>query len=133
VIDRRPLLKALVTRDKRVIGDFLRHQNASLFAQRNGINQQFMRMMQAAGVVRADVDPKQVAYVLNCIRAGMIFVEELMPPEDILPLEDVIGGLADFIERAFAPEGGGDSEAGKQVIRSIVNALQEQWAQGRLI
>lgn len=133
VIERRPLLKALMTRDKRVIGDFLRHQSAGLFSRRNAMSQEFVRLMQSAGVVRADVDPRQVAYVLSCIRAGMIFVEELMPPEEIPPLEDAIAGLADFIERAFAPEGGGDSEAGKQVIRSLARALQDRWAQGKLV
>ncbi|MBI5671136.1 MAG: TetR/AcrR family transcriptional regulator [Chloroflexi bacterium] len=132
VIERRPLLKALITRDKRVIGDFLRHQSAALFSRRNTMSQEFVRLMQQAGVVRADVDPKQVAYVLSCIRAGMIFVEELMTPEEIPPLEEAIAGLADFIERAFAPEGGGDSQAGKQVIRALAAALQDRWARGKL-
>lgn len=133
VIEQQPLLKALITRDQRVIGDFLRRQDATLYAQRSGFNQEFIRLMQTAGVVRADVDPQMVAYVLNCIRAGMVFVEELMPPEQVPPLAAAIGGLADFIERAFAPPGGGDSEAGKQVIRSIVAALQSHWSQGKLM
>ena len=46
--------------------------------------------MQSAGVVRADVDPRQVAYVLNCIRAGMVFVEELMPPGVVPELQQTL-------------------------------------------
>lgn len=133
VIERRPLLKALMTRDKRVLGDFFRRQDAALFARRNGFSLEFVRLLQAAGVVRAELDPKQVAYMLNCIKAGMVFIEELLPPEELLPLDEAVNAVADFLERSFAPDGGGDSEAGKQVIRSIASALQTQWVRGRLL
>lgn len=133
VIERRPLLKALMTQDKRVLGDFFRRQDKALFARRNGFSLEFVRLLQSVGVVRADIDPRQVAYMLNCIKAGMVFVDEMMPVEELLPLDEAMNSVADFIERAFAPEGGGDSEAGKAVIRSIASALQTQWAQGKLI
>ncbi len=132
-IQERPLLRALVTQDKRVLGDFLRRQDAALYAQRGGISREFVRLMQQAGVVRADIDPVMVAYVLNCIRAGMVFVDDLMPPDQVPPLDEAINGLADFIERAFAPPGGGDSIRGKQAIRSMTAVLQGHWAQGRLM
>lgn len=133
VIERRPLLKALMTQDKRVLGDFFRRQDTALFARRNGFSLEFVRLLQSVNVVRPDLDPKQVAYMLNCLKAGMVYVDELMPSEDILPLDEAVNTVADFVQRAFAPEGGGDSEAGKQVIRSIASALQERWAKGELI
>ena len=133
VIERRPLLKALMTQDKRVLGDFFRRQDTAMFARRNGFSLEFVRLLQSVGVVRPDLDPKRVAYMLNCMKAGMVFVDELMPVDNILPLEEAFDTVADFIERAFAPEGGGDSEVGKLVIRSIDSALQERWAKGELL
>jgi TetR/AcrR family acrAB operon transcriptional repressor len=44
-----------------------------------------------------------------------------MPPFDAL-----IEGIGEVMERALAPEGGGDSEVGKAIVRRIAAAARQQ-------
>lgn len=132
VLLTRPLLKALIVQDKHTLGDFMRRQNPELFQRRNLFNQDFIRLMQGVGVIRPDIDPQVAAYLLGTLRAGMLYIEQFVPVDQLPPLEAALAGVADFIQRALAPEDGGDSEAGKRVIRGLLERLQTQWAQGRL-
>lgn len=132
VLARRPLLRALVSSDRRVLGDFLQRYDPSLFARRMTLNQDFIRLLQAAGAVRADVDPQTIGYILACLRYGYLLLPDLAPPEHTPPVEAVIEALADFLERALAPAGGGDSEAGKQIVRQLMAGVMQQWEQGKL-
>jgi TetR/AcrR family acrAB operon transcriptional repressor len=132
VMLKRPMLKALMTQDRRILGDFMRRQDRSLLKRRNIMSAEFIRLMQEAGVVRADLDADLAAYLLACLRLGMIYIEEMLDADQIPSLERAVPALTDFIERSLAPEGGGNSEAGKRIIRNMLAALQEQWAQGQI-
>lgn len=132
VMLKRPMLKALMTQDRRILGDFMRRQDRSLLKRRNIMSAEFIRLMQEAGVVRADLDADLAAYLLACLRLGMIYIEEMLDADQIPSLERAVPALTDFIERSLAPEGGGNSEAGKRIIRNMLAALQERWAQGQI-
>ena len=43
------------------------------------------------------------------------------------PFDAVFETIATMMDRAFTPEGGGNSEAGKAVIRRITQAAREQF------
>jgi AcrR family transcriptional regulator len=112
-----PLLKALLTRDRRVLGDMLRNQRSShLFKAGSGFTRDFIQELQAQGVVRDDLTTQQVLYLMGIIRFGLLVVDEHLLPDDVLPLDEIGPALAEFLDRGLSPDGGGDRTLGKEMI-----------------
>lgn len=129
VLGRRPLMAAMFRHDRRLLGSALRRPDGPLrdFQQRGGPSPryEFVQAMQAAGAVRADIDPKVIAHVMNMLAFGLVSMDGVVPPEETPPLDDLIAGIAALMDRALAPPGGGDREAGKAIVRRIVAAAQQ--------
>ena len=87
--------------------------------------------LQEVGVIRQDVDAKIVAHIMNMLAYGLVGMDEVMAAADIPPTEDIVEGIADFMDRALTPEGGGDSEAGKAIFRNIFEASRRQMEPSR--
>ena len=125
-LDASPVMAVLVRRDQEVFGRYLRKPDN--FFQRYGSGQltrhEIVDWLQKAGVVRADVDPKVVAHVMNLISLGWVSVGEVFPAESVPPNEDVIVGLADLMDRALTPPEGADREAGKAVLDELYAAAR---------
>ena len=47
--------------------------------------------------------------------------------QDIPPLQDIIEGIADLMDRALTPAGGGNSEAGKVIIKQLAETTRHQF------
>ena len=107
-------------RDRRVIGSYLRQPNNPLTSmQPESFGVDFLRALQAAGAVRADVDPEITSHILDILSYGLVTVGDFKNPEDLPPFERVMDTLADMLDRLLTPEDGGNSEAGKAVIRAL--------------
>ncbi len=124
-----PFMSALFRQDARVLGNYLR-KPGNLFQslrQQQGESERyiFVKMMQEAGAIRQDLDAKVIAHVMDILAYGLVGMKDLLPQDDIPPLEDVIEGIAAIMDRALTPADGGNSEAGKAIVRQIVE-------QGRL-
>jgi AcrR family transcriptional regulator len=118
-------IMALYGRDQRVLGSLLqRPEMQGLVAQRMAISRVFLEQMQAAGMVRADVDIHTVAYVLNSLQYGFLKIHEIIPPEQAPPLHEAVAVVAEMLDRMLSPPGGGDSETGKRVIREIAGRIR---------
>lgn len=116
-------IATIFRQDERVLGSYLR-QPTNLFKhpQKARVSRfTFVQMMQDAGAIRQDIDPKVVAYIMNLLAFGLVTMNDILPQESIPPTEDVIEGIADIMDRALTPETGSNSEAGKAVINQIVN------------
>jgi TetR/AcrR family acrAB operon transcriptional repressor len=126
-------LAAMFKRDERVLGSYLRQPN-NFFQNPDRIQAnryEFVKMMQEAGAVREDIDAQVVAYIMNLLLYGLVAMGDIMPQEDMPPLDTVIEGIAEIMDRALTPTTGGNSEAGKQVVQQIVAArLQRHEAEG---
>lgn len=121
-------LAAMFKRDERVLGSYLRQPN-NFFQNPSRIQAnryKFVKMMQEAGAVRGDIDAKVVAYIMNLLLYGLVAMGDIMPQEDIPPLDTVIEGIADIMDRALTPVIGDHNEAGKQVLQQIVAARLHQ-------
>ena len=122
-----PFMSAMFRQDGRVLGNYLRKPN-NLF--RNGQSQstryEFVKLMQEAGAIRQDVDPKVTAHIMNMLAYGLVAMDEIMAKQEIPPTDDIIEGIADMMDRAFTPADGGDSEAGKAVLRRISEIGRKQ-------
>lgn len=121
---------AMFKQDSRILGSYLRKpDNFFRRDHRQSVRYEFMKMMQEAGAIRRDADPRITAHIMNMLAYGLVGMGDVMDPSDIPPTEDVVEGIADFMDRALTPEDGGDSEAGKAIIRRIVVEARQKIAQ----
>lgn len=128
VIDQTPLMAVIMRQDGAILGNYLKKKdNFFVKNQRQGIRHEFVAMMQAAGAIRQDLDPKVVAHIMDMISFGMVTIAEFVPTEQIPPTDEVIKGIADFMHRALTPEQGADSETGKRILRQLYTEAQKDF------
>jgi AcrR family transcriptional regulator len=89
------------------------------------LTKEMVKQLQDAHVIRADLDVDVVSYILTLIRYGFLTVHDVIPDDQTPPLLEVGKTLGMLLERALAPEGGGDKEAGKIVLENTLQALRE--------
>lgn len=112
----------------RVFGNYL-HKPNNLFtsSQTPGLRAEFLQAMQAAGVVRADVDPQAMAYVMDMLSYGLVGVPTLKPATELPPFDVVMETIAEMLDRMLTPPTGDPSSAGKAIIREIAVKARTQW------
>lgn len=118
-------LRALYKRDRRVIGGLIqRRGEGDMFMRRQQMFQQFFKAMQDANVVRKDIDPLTLTYLINSLQYGLIHMVDIIPDEQTPDMDDVLTMMSDMLGQFVEPEGGGDSEAGKQVLRRFTEQIR---------
>ena len=128
-LHRSPFMAAMMSRDGTLLGRYVRRPGNVFQAASRGTRarHEVIALMQAAGAVRDDIDPKVVAHIMNMISYGMISVVGVVPPEEIPPLEDTLEGIAVIMDRALAPRGiRAASDAGKAVLTQVYTAARER-------
>ncbi|GAB5519117.1 MAG: helix-turn-helix domain-containing protein [Rhodothermales bacterium] len=126
-LDRSPFMSALFKKDARVFGTYLRKPDTFMRRQQHqGAREEFVTLMQAAGAIRSDADPAITAHIMNMLSYGLIGMHDVMDAALIPPTGALIEGIADFMDRALTPADGGNSEAGKAIIRQMVAAGRAQ-------
>jgi AcrR family transcriptional regulator len=127
-INSRPLMAAIMRRDRRVIGNYLRRPN-NLFRtmQSSAVGVGFLQALQEAGVVRPEVDPVVMSHILDMLSYGLVTIQEFRPPEETPPFEVVMETIADMMDRLLTPEDGGNVAAGKAVIRRLAAESRAQF------
>jgi AcrR family transcriptional regulator len=126
----RPLLKAFYGQRKHVFGDLMRTL-APKFA--NARSRQdaadFVQRYQDLGLIRPDVDPKLVSFMLAFMRYGLLIIDEVIPPDEMPVIEDVFGLLADVLARGLG-KSGGDTAAGRDMFNDYVRDAVEKGKAG---
>lgn len=120
------LMKAIYRQDARILGSYLRaddHLFATMEAQ--SMRAEFIEAMQNAGAVRLDLQPEVMAHVMDIIGYGLASIAEIKDPATFPPVEQTIELIADLMDRALTPEDGADSEAGKKVVRQVMEGARE--------
>jgi TetR/AcrR family acrAB operon transcriptional repressor len=124
-IVNNPLMHALATRDARVLGDWARRSANSPMMNEGGMfRRELVRQLQAANVIRSDLDGDVISYILALIRYGFLTIHEVYPADQTPPLEVVGKALAILLEKALAPEDGGDREAGRQIMINLTQQMR---------
>lgn len=120
-------MSAIFKRDKRILGTYLRKPD-NLFRKKDlgSTRYEFVKMMQDAGAIRSDLDPKVTAHIMNILAYGLVGMGEVMDEADIPPTDAIIEGIADMMEKALTPEGGGNKEAGKAIVRQIAESARKK-------
>lgn len=126
-----PLMHAIMTKDSSVMGNFIDRWN------KNGLNQQahffraeFVRQLQTARVFRDDLDADVVSYIMALIRYGFLKVGEVVPQDQTPPLDQTGAVLAALLQRALAPEDGGDHEAGRAIMIELMTYMKAMLQNG---
>jgi AcrR family transcriptional regulator len=137
-VNRHPLIAAMLRRDRRVIGNYLRKRD-NLFTQMySGVDTTaFFQALQAAGAIRQDIDAAVILHIVEMLSYGQLTIGDFKAPDQFPPYDTVMEALADMMDRALQPlqpgEGAPDpddsSEAGKAIIRQIKAAARAQMEQ----
>lgn len=124
-ISSRPLMQAMMRRDRHTFGNYLR-KPGNLFAgmQGSSIWPNTLQAMQAAGAVRDDVDPVVMAHIMDVMSYGMVSISDIRNPDDMPPYEVLMEAMADMMDRLLTPEDGGNREAGKAIILQLAQAAE---------
>ena len=129
-VNRRPLIAAMLRRDRRVIGNYLRKRDNIFTQMLSGVNTvAFFQALQAAGAIRQDIDAAVIEHIVEMLSWGQLTIGDFKPPDQFPPYEAVMEALADLMDRALLPENGGNSEAGKAILRQITEAARAQMGQ----
>lgn len=101
---RRPVLRALFTRDAEILDKFLSSparkplEGAKLMASR-----EYLKVLAEHGLLRPGLRPDDLDYSLPTIVFGFFAIEPLLPAEITLGLEQKADHLADTLRRTFEP------------------------------
>ncbi len=126
-----PFVRAVLTSDNQVLGDYLRRLGPDYYQMRFQAARALVERMQAAGLVRSDLRPETIAYLLTMWSLGLASAGTLIPAAIAPPPDEVAAALADVVQRSLAPEGGGDKEAGKRLVREYVAEVTQQYEELR--
>jgi hypothetical protein len=127
-LKHNPLMCALYTRDSRVLGDFIRRQDAQRYAGRFMFEKTFINGMQSAGLLCSDITPEVMARLFGILTLGFIHMNALLPSNETLSLDDSVIGLIHLIQCGLAGQDG-DSQLGKQAIHQMIAYLMAQYEQ----
>ncbi len=125
----RPFLRALMTTEGRTLGDYLRRHSPHLSHWQFRLDRQLVEALQRAGVLRDDIETGLLTYLLSMVSLGLASAAEFIAPEYTPPVEALAEGIAEMVERAFAPPSGGNSARGKEVLRHFIGVIDEGLAE----
>jgi TetR/AcrR family acrAB operon transcriptional repressor len=131
--NENPLIRAIYLQDRRVLGDYLRRaEKTPVFQQRTMFGTEFIAHFQRAGLVRPEVNPETLAYVLMAIRHGFLTIEDYAPGTSQPPLEEIGELIGDMLQKSFGAEAG-NSEEGKQALLNLFEQGREMLRQMRSV
>lgn len=126
VLLENDFLLAIYRRDTQILGGLIKRIGiTSLYLQRQNMLMGFFSELQAVRVVRTDIDAHTLAYLLNSIQYGLIEMGSIIPEEHSPAINGSLKMLVDIIESYVTPEIGGDSDAGKEVLRHFKQQIDE--------
>lgn len=118
-----PLIQALFRQDRRVLGDYARRQRA-LNQFRAVSSVQLVTWLQQVGAVRVDIAPGIAAHIMSMLSYALISMDDVLPQEQIPPLEEVIEGIALVLGSALTPPNAPSSDAVKAMMHQAVEAAR---------
>ncbi|HUH98791.1 MAG TPA: helix-turn-helix domain-containing protein [Anaerolineales bacterium] len=126
-VNCHPLIAAMLRRDRRVVGNYLRKRD-NLFAQMYSETNTpgFFQALQEAGAIRRDIDAAVILHIVEMLSYGQLTIGDFKPSDQFPPYEAVMEALSDMMDRALLPDRGGDSAAAKAICRQITAAARAQ-------
>lgn len=104
----RPLAKTLFVIDREALSSIMRNSSSYAYRPSVGVRSELIEALQRAGMVRPDVDARQVSSILSATSAGLALTA---PHDDLGP---IIDGLSTLLSRGVDADVD-DTTAGKAV------------------
>lgn len=132
-VNRHALIAAMMRRDRRVVGNYLRKRD-NIFARMYSrvSTPSFFQALQAAGAIRTDIDAAVILHIIEMLSYGELTIGDFKPLDQFPPYDAVMEALADMMDRALRPEDAGNSansEAQKAIVRQITATARAQLEQ----
>ena len=132
-VNRHALIAAMMRRDRRVVGNYLRKRD-NIFARMYSrvSTPSFFQALQAAGAIRTDIDAAVILHIIEMLSYGQLTIGDFKPLDQFPPYDAVMEALADMMDRALRPEdaaNSANSEAQKAIVRQITATARAQLEQ----
>jgi AcrR family transcriptional regulator len=127
-IDSNPFVKALLKRDQRLFGSFLR-RNKELSRLAISARSELFSELQKVGTVRDDISPQVLAYVVSLTGYGLIAGGEIIPEDSQVPFEDALQAWGMLLERGVSPPRARSSKAARGPLIAMVKKMQAALAE----
>ncbi|HEY6542404.1 MAG TPA: TetR/AcrR family transcriptional regulator [Ktedonobacteraceae bacterium] len=119
---KSPLMKAVLLRDTDLVGEWLHKEYASAsFVQQIAQPLALLEHYQAHGIVRDDIDVRQMVYMLKAISIGLLVIDQYMPGDFKYSDEEIAEMTAEVIQRTFVPSSPSDSQPDKKAKQELAN------------
>lgn len=128
-----PFMATIVTRDEGVWGRYLR-KPGNIFEgmQTASMTRDLLQAMQDAGAIRAEVNIPAMAYIVDALANGMVDYNQAALGPSGPSYEDVLDTMAEMFDRMLTPEGGGNMESGRAVLRQMAEAADAHFERAHL-
>lgn len=136
---RRPLLRAVFSRDIDVLGD-LAHETsiAPVRIQKMDTAAELYDLLRQHGLMRTDMDAQAQRYAVNAVTTGCYLVEPLISGLAEPALEAKADAISQTVRNAFEPSTPPDPDVLRMVAPKVVAMYQQlrevyaRWVQGEL-
>lgn len=119
---KNPLMKAVILRDTDLMGEWLHKEYASAsFIQQIAQPLALLEHYQAHGVVRDDIDARQMVYMLKAIAMGFLVIDQYMPGDFKYSDEEIAEMAADVIQKTFVSAPLSDSPSDEKTKQELAN------------
>ncbi len=125
-LDANPLIRALYTHDSQILGDFVHRQDPERYTSRLLLGEDAIRQMQAAGLLREDLDAQVVAYLFAILALGFLSIGSVIPASSAPPLTAVGEGMTALVQSGLAGPAD-DAGAGKQAVSGMLDFMLQQY------
>jgi AcrR family transcriptional regulator len=122
-VDANPFVKALLTRDQRVLGRVLQ-RDTDFVARTISMRTELFSRLQEAGAMRDDIPAPVLAYLMSAIGYGLTAGSEVIPDQHQVPFKEAIRALALLLDRGLTPPGARQRKAAREILISVVEKAQ---------
>jgi AcrR family transcriptional regulator len=122
-VDANPFVKALLTRDQRVLGRVLQ-RDTDFVARTISMRTELFSRLQEAGAMRDDIPAPVLAYLMSAIGYGLTAGSEVIPDQHQVPFKEAIRALALLLDRGLTPPGARHRKAAREILISVVEKAQ---------
>ena len=122
-IEANPFMKALVTRDQRIYGNFLQ-RDPDLIALAVSSRTELFDKLQQVGAVRSDIPAPTLAYLVSAMGYGLIMGSEVFPDGTQRPFEEAIRALGLLLDRGLGPARARSNPAARTLLIEMVKKIR---------
>lgn len=119
---KSPLMKAVLLRDNELVGEWLQKEYASVsFMEQIAQPLALLEHYQTRRVMRDDIDPRKMVYMLKAIAMGFLVIDQYMPGDFKYSDEEIAEMAAEVIQRTFVTAPLSDSLSDEKTKQELAN------------